>query len=346
MRNTNLLINYRKKIRRLILLTKKQKRLLNNNEGIKDFLTPRYCQRNLSHHDLIEKLQIKNHSNRHTTIDKNPKLIDFESIVTSACNKFKMISNSIEKLSVKNYINIFEANRSVIEAKSIKKNTNHNYTLAKLYINYQNKLILQTSFTINRSNLKYEITSPNQVSLNTFFSIKKVNNNNLIFDYFSFSLEKTFDKPQEKLKIIRRNNKKISYKGKNIDVNVNVTLELKDQFNENSLVIPISNNGTLETRVGSTKFNNNNTIQTLENQNNYIPNSHLSLFQNKEKLKEFYKKYLKYSDYFMKESLQTKTKPFEEIYKKIPKNWNNLYKYENIDNLLFLRKNKFKLKKF
>ena len=57
MRNTNLLINYRKKIRRLILLTKKQKRLLNNNEGIKDFLTPRYCQRNLSHHDLIEKLQ-------------------------------------------------------------------------------------------------------------------------------------------------------------------------------------------------------------------------------------------------------------------------------------------------
>jgi hypothetical protein len=169
------------------------------------------------------------------------------------------------------------------------------------------------------------------------------------FEFFNFSVDKS-GKIQKDSSV---NHKKINsfgqikIGGKNIDFNINVSLEVKEKPSDNSICLPFpSSTRTVETLVGSTK-GNNNTFNNLENQNNNNTIRQSQLPENKDKLKDFYRKYLKYSDLFMMDSL-SKMLPTGNVIKKKekPRLWNDSYNERNMNHILFLRKNNMKYKKY
>ncbi len=353
---------YSRKLKNFIKLSKLQKIYINSFKGTgekKEFFTPRifgYSDDNIGKTEKKDNFLYKTISNKKPSMDFFRSNVNFDNITQNMIQKVSKVGSLFENLSVNNYFNVFHENKSILENKITKKNQN----LSKLYQFQQSlsKVILQESFTVNNKKTKlnhFEISHPNVLFItsvrNTKDSVGKLffKEDELGFEFFSFSV----DKPG-KIKIgSSMNHKKINsvgqikIGGKNIDFNINVSLEVKEKLSDNSICLPFpSSTRTVETLVGSTK-GNNNTFNNLENQNNNITLRQSQLPENKEQLKDFYRKYLKYSDLFMMDSLSRMLPSGKGLKKKEkPRLWNDSYNERNMNHILFLRKNNMKYKKY
>lgn len=351
---------YRRKLKHLIKMSKMHKTVINTFKETlekKEFFTPRilrYSDDIIGKSEWKDNLFYKTISNRKHNMDLNKPNINFDNISQNVIQKVHKIGFFLENLAVNNYFNAFQENKSFLENKITRKNQN----LSKLYLFQQSlsRVILEESFTIRREKgklLNLYISKPENICIRSvqYMKIGKgvFLEEELAYEIFNFSLEKTGPINKESSLNHKKINSvgQIKIGGKNIDFNINVSLEVKDKPTENSICIPFpSSTRTVETLVGSTK-GNNNTYNNLDNQNNNITLPQSQLKECKDQLKDFYRKYLKYSDCFMMDSL-SRMLPSGKGYKKKekPRLWNDSYHERNMNHILFLRKNNMKLKKY
>ena len=225
------------------------------------------------------------------------------------------------------------------------------YAFPNTTTNYRNSIHNQSKSFFKLSNHSLRSVLETSFSIKNTLPMNLFNYDNLFLEYFNFSLEKKTSCHRKFLKSFNRKgerNNQFSFGCKNLEINENESFleirEVKEPQCEESINVPLT---TSNRTIGSTKINNNTVLNTELEINNILYTEHYNTINKNDKLKEFYNKYLKYSDNFMKDSLKQKMLPGSECKKKdfVSRKWSDYAKPVNLNNMLFIRKNGLKLNK-